>query len=98
MIHSAQIVWEHLLDIFKILKIWNRVSRFFRFQTQENRFWGLGTFLRVFDVQNFTDLFTVLQIFYKFSPMLHKSFSYEPSRRYGTSPFLKTIVNKSKYL
>ena len=74
------------------------IFRFFRFQTQENRFWGLGTFLAVFVVQIFTDLFTEWTIFYKFSPMLHNSFSYEPSRQYGTSPFSKTIVNESKYL
>ena len=54
--------------------------------------WGPGTFLRVFYVQKFIVLFTTLTIFYKFSPMLHKSFSYEPSRQYGTSPFLKTVI------
>ena len=68
------------------------VFRIFRFQTQENRFWGLGTFLHVFQVQQITDVFTILAIFYNVGPMLHESFSYEPSRQYGTSPFLKTIL------
>ena len=43
-------------------------------------------------VQKIIDLFTVLTIFYEFSPMLHKSFSYEPSRQYGISHCLKTII------
>ena len=33
---------------FKNSKNWNHISRFFRFQTQETRFFGLGTFLHVF--------------------------------------------------
>ena len=63
----------------------------FRFLTQENRFFGPGTFLALFHVQKIIDLFTILQILYKFALMLHESFSYEPSRQYGTSPFSKTI-------
>ena len=65
------------------------IFRFFRFQTQENRFWGLGTFLHVFLVQQFTDLFTVWKMFHKLSPILCISFSYVCSRQYGISP-LKT--------
>ena len=76
-------------------EIWNLVFIFLRLQTQENVFWGLGTFLHVFKVQYFTDLFTRLTILYKFSPVLHKSFSYEPSRQYGISPFLKHLKNRN---
>ena len=50
------------------------------------------TFLPVSDVQHFIDLFTILTIFYKFALILFISFSYEPSRQYGTSPFSKTIL------
>ena len=60
-------------------------------------FGAWGRFCLFLFVCNFTDLFTVWTIFYKFSPMLHKSFSYEPSLQYGISPFKKTIINKSKY-
>ena len=91
-IQSAQFFLEHLLYIFKIFKIWNLIFRFFRFQSQENRFFGLGTFLALFYFQKFINLFTVLQIFYKFWKMFHKSLSYEPSRQYGISPFSKTIL------
>ena len=79
---------------FKKSNFWNLVSRFSRFQTQENRFFGLGTFLHVFFVQKNIDLFTALQILYKFWKMFHKSVSYEPSRQYGTSPFSKTIIKE----
>ena len=48
MIHSAQFCWEHLLYIFKNFNFWNHIFRFFRFQTQENRFFGLGTFFACF--------------------------------------------------
>ena len=34
-------------------KMWNQIFRFSRFQTQENRFFGLGTFLALFYVQKF---------------------------------------------
>ena len=80
---------------FKKFKIWNHIFRFSRFQTHGNRFWGLGTFLHVFCVQKIIDLFTALQILYKFSTIFHKSFSYEPSRQYGISPFSKTILKYS---
>ena len=95
---SAENFKEHRFHFLIFFKCWNRISRFFRFQTQENRFWGLGTCLHVFYVQYFTDLFTILTIFYKFALMLHESFSYEPCRQYGIKLFSKTIVNKSKYL
>ena len=58
---------------FKIYKIWNSVSIFFRFLTQENVCWGPVTFLPVLYLQYFTDLFTILKMFHKLSPMLHKS-------------------------
>ena len=71
--------------------MWNLIFSFFRFQTQENRFWGLGTFLHVCLVSNFIDLFTAWTIFYKLSPMLHNSFSYEPDGQYDTSLFLTSL-------
>ncbi len=89
MIHSAQKFSEQISYNSQNFQKHNLIFRFFRFQTQENRFWGLGTFLAAFYVQYFTELFTILTIFYKFSPMFHKSFSYEPSRQYGISPFSK---------
>ena len=58
----------------------------------KNVFWGPATFLRCFYVQKFIDLFTTLEIFYKFVLILFISFSYEPSRQSGTSPFLKTSL------
>ena len=77
-------------------KFGTRFFSFFRFQTQENRFWGPVTFLRVCDVQNVTVLFTTLQILYKFALILCISFSYVCSRQYGISPFFKTILKYSK--
>ena len=62
---------------------------------QKIGFGAWGRFCMFFYVQEFTDLFTVFAIFYKFWKMLHNSFSYEPSRQYGISPFLKTILKKS---
>ena len=79
----------------KIFKIWNQVFIFFRFQTQENRFWGPVTFLLVFHVQKIINAFTILAIFYKFSPMLRKSFSYVCFRQYGINRFSKTILKQS---
>ena len=38
-----------------------------------NRFLGLGTFLRVFYVQYFTNLFTILKMFHKLALILDKS-------------------------
>ena len=63
---------------------------------QKIGFGAWGRFSISFYVQEFIDLFTVFAIFYKFWKMLHNSFSYEPSRQYGISPFSKTILNKSK--
>ena len=68
----------------------------FRFQTPKNVFWGLWTFWDVLYVQQFIDLFTILGFFYKFALILFISCSYEPSRQYGTSPFFKTSLKKSK--
>ena len=62
---------------------------------QENRFLGLGTFLRALYVQYFTDLFTVWKMFHKLSPILFISFSYVCSCQYGISPFLKIISKQS---
>ena len=53
-----------------------------------------GTFLAFFYVQKINDLFTIFAISHKFWKMFHKSFSYEPSRQYGISPFSKTIIKK----
>ena len=82
--------------IFSIFSKNNPYFRFFWFQTQENRFWGLGTFLALLLVQQFNDLFTILKMFYKFSLILCINCSYEPSRQYGISPFLKSILKASK--
>ena len=35
-------------------------------------------------------------IFYKFALILFISFSYEPSRQYGTSPFFLNILKKNE--
>ena len=92
MIHYAQFLLGAFLYMFQNLQKVESDFHIFRFQNQENRFSGLGTFLHVFQVQYFTALFTILTIFYKFSPMLHKSFSYEPYRQYGICHFPKTII------
>ena len=102
-LEPRELVWESVWSIlhrnsvsrfklfFKLFQMWNLVFRFFRFQTQENRFWGLGTFFaRFFVVEKIINLFTVLQILYKSWKMFYKRFSYEPSRQYGISPFSKT--------
>ena len=100
-----ELVWRSVWSIlhgffgsifYLFFKKWSQVSRFFRFQTPENRFSGLGTFLHVFDVQKFINLFTILQFLYNVALMLHGSFSYEPSRQYGISHFLKTVLKSSK--
>ena len=59
-------------------------------------FGACGRFLTFLHVQKIIDLFTILEIFYKFALILFISSSYEPSRQYGTSPFLKTLLKKSK--
>ena len=61
-------------------------------------FWGLWTFWDVFYVQQIIDLFTILTIFYKFGLIRDISFSYEPSRQYDTSPFLKNNFKKIKMI
>ena len=62
-------------------------SYFQIFQIPDSRksVFGPGDVFTCFHVHKFTDLFTILQMFYNFSPMFHKSFSYEPSRQYGIS-------------
>ena len=57
------------------------------FAAQENRFWGLGTFLLVFAAHKFTDLFTIWTIFHKFGLIHDKSLSYICFRQYGISRF-----------
>ena len=95
---SLQRLFMSIFSCFQNFQKSEPYFQIFRFQTQENRFWGLGMFLHVFYVHKIINLFTVLWIFYKFSPMLHKSLSYEPSRQYGIITFSKTIIKKSKYL
>ena len=62
---------------------------YFHIPDPENVFLGLGTF---WYVQEFTDVFTNLQMFHKLSLILDKSWSYIPSRQYGTSPFSETSL------
>ena len=81
---------------FKLFKKWNLVSRFFRFQSQNLCFGASGRFLTLWHVQKNTNFFTTLTIFYTFALILFISFSYEPSRQYGTSPFSKIAFKKSK--
>ena len=94
---AAQKFHEQISYIFqKIQKCGTWFSDFSDSRPKKIGFWALGTFLPVLLVQKFTDLFTIWRRFYKFSPMLHKSFSYEPSRRYGTSPLFETIKKITK--
>ena len=51
--HRILVSKSHIF--FKTSKTYNLIFRFFWFQTQANRFWGLGTFLPVCYVQYFTD-------------------------------------------
>ena len=96
MIHSAQFVWEHLLYMFHKFQ---KLEPYFQiFQIPDPRksvFWP-GDVFGFFYVQKIISLFTVLRMLYKFWKMFHKSFSYEPSRQYGISPFFKTILNFPK--
>ena len=94
-IQSAEKFKEHRFLFLTFFEFWNLISKIFIFQGPENRFWGPGTFLDVFGGPKIIDLFTVLQILYKFWKMFHTSFSYEPSRQYGISPFSKTIIKKT---
>ena len=57
-------------------------------------FWP-GDVFGTFVCPKIINLFTILQILYKFALMLHESFSYEPSHQYGISHCSKTVVNKS---
>ena len=102
-----ELVWESVWSIlhrnflskfkvfFKIFKIIIWFSDFPDSRPKKIGFFAWGRFLLVFWVQKIINLFTVLQILYKFWKMFHKSFSYEPSRQYGISPFSKTIIKKS---
>ena len=96
MIHCAQFFWEHLLYIFQKFQNLEPGFHIFQIPGPKNRVWGPVVFLPVFYVQKFIDLFTILPIVYKFALILFISFSYEQSRQYGTSPFLKTLLKKSK--
>ena len=98
MIHSAQKFCEHIQDIFQKNQNLESDFQIFQIPDPKNRFWGLGTFLALLYVQKIIDLFTILYFFYKFALILFVSFSCEPSRQYGISHCLKTIVNKSRYL
>ena len=84
MLRRAHFQKNPLLELFELV------------DAQKIGFGAWGRFCMFFYVQEFIDLFTVLQISYKFWKMLHKSCSYEPSRQYGINLFSNTIVNKSK--
>ena len=68
----------------------------FQITVSKKGFWGLWTFFDGLACPKIIDLFTIFTIFYKFALILFISFSYEPSRQYGTSPFFETSLNKSK--
>ena len=63
-VQSAENFKEHRFHFLTFFEFWNLISRIFILQGPENRFWGLGTFL---GCPKIIDLFTVLQILYKFS-------------------------------
>ena len=97
MTHSAQFFWEHLLYIRCIFfRNFEPGFQIFKIQYQKIGFGASGRFLAFSHVQKIIDLFTILQIFYTFALILFISFSYETSRQYGTSPFSKTLLKKSK--
>ena len=96
MIHSAQFFLEHLLYMFQNFQ--NLEPYFQIFQIPDPRrsvFWPGDVFGSFFGPE-IINLFTILQILYKFDLMLHESFSYEPSSRYGINLFSKTIIKESK--
>ena len=79
----------------KFSKFRTRLSDFSDSRPKKTVFLAWGPFYTFFFVQKIIDLFTVLQILYKFWKMFHNISSYEPSRQYDISPFSKTIINKS---
>ena len=85
-IHTEILVSKFKI-FFKIFKQMNMIFRFLRLQTQENRCWGPVTFLLVFYIQPFINLFIVLWIFYKFGLIRDKSWSYICFLQYGISRF-----------
>ena len=96
---SAENFKEHRFIFSDILQFLEPDFQIFQIPGPRKSVFGAwGRFWTVLGCPKIIDLFTVLQILYKFWKMLHKSVSYEPSCQYGISPFLKTIINKSKYL
>ena len=68
--HSAQNCCEHLYDIFEICKNMEPGFQISHIPDPRNVFLGLGTF---WHVQEFTNLFTNLQFFYKLPLIRDKS-------------------------
>ena len=95
------ILHRNVVSKFNIFFIFLKLEHGFQiFQISDKKkvCWGPVTFLPVFQVQYFTDLFTILKMFHKLSLMLHKSWSCICYRQYGISPFSSTSLKKSKYL
>ena len=93
---SAENFKEHRFHFFDILRIFGTWFPEYSYsRAQKIGFGAWGRFGSVLGCPKIIDLFTVLQILYKFWKMFHNSFSYEPPRKYGISPFSKTIIKKS---
>ena len=84
---SAENFKEHMFIFFDILRILEPDFQIFQIPGPVKSVLGPGDVFGTFFVQKFIDVFTVLQILYKFWKMFHKSVSYEPSRQYGISRF-----------
>ena len=91
----TDILWAKLRYFLKLSKFGTWFPDFSDFRPNKMCVGAQWRFLLVFYVQYFTDLFTILKMFHKLSLMLHKSWSYIPSRQYGTSPFFKTSLKKN---
>ena len=98
-VQSAETFKEHRFHFFDILQFLEPDFQNIHIPGPRKSVLGPGdVFGRFWGCPKIIDLFTVLQFLYKFWKMFHKSFSYGPSRQYGISRFLKTILNKSKWL
>ena len=92
MIHYDQFLWEHLLYIFQKFQILEPGFQIFQItDPRKSVSWPGYVFGSFVGPQIYRFVYHIAD-FYKFSPMLHNSFSYEPSRQYGISPFFKTIL------
>ena len=92
MIHPAQKMREQISYVFQTFQKLDFDFQILQIPDPIKSVFGSWDVFVCFVVQQITDLFTILKMFHKLVLLLCISFSYEPSRQYGISPFLKTIL------